>query len=103
MKLIPDALIEKRFFQSLEKLQHGSLTFTTPDGRSQYFKGPHPGPHGQWTIHDWAVIKNAMSRGDIALGEDYIAGLWDTDDIEALFAMLMLNMDELDDYAHGDF
>lgn len=102
MKLLPDAIVEKRFLKTLEGIKKGSLTLIAPDGRVHSFQGKQPGPSGQWHIHDWVVIKNAMMRGDIALGEDYIAGLWDTNDIEALFSVLIMNLDELDDYAHGD-
>lgn len=103
MNLIPDSMIEKGFVQSLEKLRHGSLRLTTPKGKVYDFKGELTGPEATFVLHDWSVMRNAMMRGDIALGEDYIAGMWSTDSIEHLFSVFMLNMDELDDYAHGDW
>lgn len=103
MKLISDSMIEKGLMQSLEKLRHGSITVTTPENKVYTFKGEQEGPHAQFILYSWAVMRNAMMRGDIALGEDYIGGLWHTDNIEDLFAVFMLNMDELDSYAHGDW
>jgi cyclopropane-fatty-acyl-phospholipid synthase len=41
-------------------------------------------------------------RGDIGLGEDYIAGLWETESIERLVSLFLLNMNRLDGYAHGN-
>lgn len=103
MNLITDSMIEKGFVQTLEKLNKGSLTLTTPRGKVYNFTGAEPGVHGNFVLHDWSVMRNAMVRGDISLGEDYIAGKWETDSIENLFAVFMLNLDELDGYAHGDF
>lgn len=103
MKWIPDSIVENQLLHTLEKLESGALTLVTPQGKTYEFRGKKPGPHGTWTLHDWGVVKNAMMRGDIALGEDYIAGRWDTDDLQALFSVFMLNLDELDDYAHGDW
>lgn len=103
MNFTPTSLIKKQFFSALETLRHGSITVTTPQGLEYRFDGALPGPHAHFVLHDWKVMRNAILRGDIALGEDYIAGLWETDSIENLFAVFMLNMDELDDYAHGDW
>ena len=103
MHIIPLSLIAKRFLATLEHLQFGSLTVVEPDGSSHCFAGPNPGPDAIFRLHTWEVMRNAMHRGDIALGEDYIAGKWDTDSIEALFSVFLLNMDVLEkDYAHGN-
>jgi len=104
MNLIPRSLVAKRFLKTLEGLQRGQLTLTEPNGKVHVFTGPQPGPAATFTLHDWAVMRNAMTRGDIALGEDYIAGNWETESIEALFSIFLLNMDIFEsDYAHGDF
>ncbi len=44
-----------------------------------------------------------MVRGDIGLGEDYIAGAWETDDLEKLISFFLLNIEELEGFAHGNF
>ncbi len=48
------------------------------------------------------MIERLVARGDIGLGEDFIAGAWDTPDLEALIAFFLLNMDELEGFAHGN-
>jgi cyclopropane-fatty-acyl-phospholipid synthase len=103
MNLIPSSIIASQLFKTLEGLEYGKLKVITPEGRTYAFAGPKPGPAAEFIIHDWKVIRNAMTGGDIALGEDYIAGLWTTESIENLFAVFMLNMDQLDGYAHGDW
>lgn len=102
MNLIPNSVISSRLFKTFEHMKYGSLIITTPEGKVHSFKGSHEGPEGHWVIHDWQVIRNAMTGGDIALGEDYIKGLWETDSIEHLFSVFLLNLDEFDDYAHGN-
>ncbi len=104
MNIIPLSLVSKRFLGTLERLQYGSLTLVEPDGTTHNFKSPNEGPAATWTLHTWEVLRNAMTRGDIALGEDYIAGKWETDSIEALFSVFLMNMDVLEgDYAHGNW
>jgi cyclopropane-fatty-acyl-phospholipid synthase len=104
MNIIPDSLIEKRFVSTLEGLKHGSLVLNTPAGKTYRFDSPNPGITGTFTLHTWDVIRNAMSRGDIALGEDYIAGLWETDSIEALFSVFLMNMDVVaGEYGNGSW
>ena len=85
MKLIPDSLISRRWFDALSTLEFGSLKFVTPDGEVHFFQGRQPGAKADFHIRDWDVIRNAAARGDIGLGEDYIDGAWETSDIEALF------------------
>jgi len=104
MSIIPLSFIAKHTLKTLEHIKCGSLQFTTPEGKVYDFKGSEPGPAATIVISDWQVAGNAMLRGDIALGEDYIAGLWDTDSVEALFSLFLLNMETVErDYAHGNW
>jgi cyclopropane-fatty-acyl-phospholipid synthase len=91
----------KQLFDSLGKLQYGSLELTTPEGEVRLFKGPKPGPEAHAKLYDWGVMERILRRGDIGMGETYIEGLWDTDDLEALMTMFTLNLDHIEHYAHG--
>jgi len=103
MNIIPISFVAKRFLSTLKNLKYGSLVVTVPTGEIHRFSGTEQGPAATLNLHNWEVIRNAMTRGDIALGEDYIAGNWETDSIEALFSVFLLNMDVLEaDYAHGN-
>ena len=103
MSLIPNAVLEKRWSESLSRVAYGTLTFVTPNGEVRIFRGPQPGPSAQFQIKNWDVIARTVARGDIGLGEDYIAGAWETDSIEALFSFFLLNLDHLEGFAHGSF
>ncbi len=101
MGMIPNSYVERLWHDALSRLQYGSLDFVTPSGEVIAAKGQKPGPHARFEIQSWDVLRRIMARGDIALGEDYIAGAWETDDIERLVSLFLLNIDELDDFANG--
>jgi cyclopropane-fatty-acyl-phospholipid synthase len=95
-------LIEKRWYDALSRLQYGTLSFTAPNGEARLFTGSQPGPNAAFRIRDWKVIRHLASRGDIALGEDYIDGAWETENIEKLIVLFLLNLDYLEGFAHGN-
>ena len=80
-----------------------TLTFVAPDGESHQVVGARTRPRGALQINDWDVLRRIMARGDIGLGEEYIAGSWDTDDVEALISLFLLNLDQLENFSDGNF
>ena len=102
MGLIPASLIEKRWRQAASKLEFGTLDFTAPNGEVTTAKGTRPGPHANFKIRDWDVLRQTLARGDIGLGESYIDGSWETDDLEKLMSLFLLNIDGFDTFANGN-
>ena len=103
MGFIPASLVERHWRQAIAGLRHGTLTFVAPNGEETVIRAPEPGPQARFAIHDWSVLSRILARGDIGLGEEYIAGSWETDNIEALVSLFLLNLDELEEFSHGDF
>jgi cyclopropane-fatty-acyl-phospholipid synthase len=103
MGLIPKSILRTRWLDAIRRIEAGQLTFIEPTGERHVVKGPVEGPTATFHIHDWDVIDRAVSRGDIGLGEDYIAGAWETDSVESLIALFLLNMERFEGYAHGSF
>ncbi|MEI9996433.1 MAG: cyclopropane-fatty-acyl-phospholipid synthase family protein [Rhizomicrobium sp.] len=101
MNLIPNSLIERKWRKAAENLAYGTLRFTAPDGGVMVFEGMQGGPTGDFKVHDWEVFRMCLARGDVGLGEAYIDGLWDSDDIETLINLFLLNMDGLGSFADG--
>jgi cyclopropane-fatty-acyl-phospholipid synthase len=101
MSLIPSSLIERKWREASSNLKFGTLDFTTPTGEVMTVKGAQPGPHGNFKIHDWDVLRQTAARGDIGLGEAYIDGQWETDDVETLIALFLVNMDSFEGFANG--
>ena len=101
MSLIPASYIEKSWRRALDSLEYGTLTFTAPNGEVTVARGAQAGPQASFHIHDWDVLRRIMARGDIGLGEEYIAGSWDTDSVEKLVSLFLLNLDHFSDFSHG--
>ncbi len=103
MGLIPDSFVERRWREALSQLSYGTLDFVAPNGELTTARGAQPGPHARFAIKDWDVLRRIIALGDIGLGEEYISGSWESDDIERLVALFLLNIDELDSFANGTF
>ena len=101
MRSIANSLIEKRWYEVLSHLKYGTLEFVAPDGEVHVARGAERGPVARFAIRDWDVLRHIVQRGDIALGEDYVDGAWETDDIEKLVSLFLLNLDALAGWAHG--
>jgi cyclopropane-fatty-acyl-phospholipid synthase len=101
MNKIASSIIEARWLEALSRLEFGTLEFVAPNGEVHNAAGRKPGPRACFAIHDWNVLSRVMTRGDIALGEEYIAGAWETDDIEKLVTLFLMNMGALEEYANG--
>ena len=89
-------------FRSLDRLEQGSLTLTTPDGQVRSFGGLTDGPQCTVALQDWQVIRNVALRGDIGLAEDYRAGRWETDDLQKFFELGLSNRDAFQRYVLGN-
>ena len=101
MGLIPNSVLERRWLDAIKRIEIGELTFVAPSGERHVVTGTKPGPKAQFRIKSWDVVARMVARGDIGLGEDYIAGAWDRDNVEALFSLFLLNIEQLEGYAHG--
>src|SRR5580692_1474445 len=103
MGLVPSSFIEKSWRSAIGGIEYGTLDFVTPNGEETVIKGPHPGPEARFQIHSWDVLRRIMARGDIGLGEEYIAGSWDTDNVENLVSLFLLNLDHFENFSDGNF
>ncbi len=93
--------VKHDFLETCEGIRHGSLRLRTPEGEVHDFGAG--GPAAEMVIHDWAVVTALAARGDIGLGETYVAGLWDTPSIEMLIRVALLNMMHFETYAYPGF
>ena len=102
MPLIPASYIEKSWRKAIGSLEYGTLEFIAPNGEVTICKGVHPGPSARFHIHEWDVLRRIMARGDIGLGEEYITGTWESDSVENLVSLFLLNLDHFDDFSDGN-
>ena len=101
MRFIPLSLTVKSVLKTLQHVEFGTLRLTTPKGVTFTAVGKQPGPHAQISLHEWQVVERLLARGDIALGEDYISGKWESENVETLLTFFLLNLSRFEDYAHG--
>lgn len=101
MSLIPASLIEKSWRKALQSLEYGTLEFVAPNGEVTIAKGVHPGPQARFAIKEWDILRRVMARGDIGLGEEYIAGAWETDSVERLISLFLVNLKHFSDFSDG--
>ena len=103
MSLIPASYIANKWRASMARINTGTLTFTSPDGEVTKVVGAKPGPVATFKINDWDVLRRILARGDIGLGEEFIAGAWQTEDVETLISLFLLNLDQLESFSDGNF
>jgi len=103
MSLIPNSTLEKHWREALGRMDTGRLEFVSPNGEVTIAGGPKPGPSARFMVKDWGVLSRIIARGDIGLGEEYIAGSWQTDNVEELIKVFLLNIDQLEKFFDGNF
>lgn len=70
--------------QSLRGVRKGTLRLYLPDQSEVFYVGADPGPHANMRFSDWKTLDRIALEGDVALGEDYVAGHWQTTDLRKL-------------------
>jgi cyclopropane-fatty-acyl-phospholipid synthase len=104
----PASIVDTRHFPTsarmalrlLERLQHGVLTVTFPDGqRAEY--GPGGGPRADIELRDWRCFTAALQSGDIGFAETWIDGGWNTSDLAALLGLFTVNRSAVERALYG--
>ena len=93
--------VKRDFLDNCQGIQIGSLRLRTPDGEIYDFGSG--GVRAELQLNDWSAVTTIAARGDVGLGEAYVAGLWDTPSIVDLVTVALDNFDRLSDYSGGSF
>jgi len=88
-------------WSALKNADYGSLKVTLPDGIEKKFEGKNIGPKADIKIKDHQLINSIISGGDVAFGEAYIEGLFDSSDLSELLTFLTLNAHALEEFFHA--
>jgi cyclopropane-fatty-acyl-phospholipid synthase len=76
----------------LDRLRAGEIEITGPRGDVRRFAGPEPGPSAQVTVRDLRAARRVITRGGLGLAEGYMAGDWDTPDLDAVLDLGLTNI-----------
>jgi cyclopropane-fatty-acyl-phospholipid synthase len=88
----------------LDRLQHGRLLVTFPDGqRAVYGRGGHGEPQADIRLVNWNVCSATMKSGDIGFAECYVAGDWTTADLPRLLSFFVRNRAAAEEVIYGSF
>ena len=93
--------VKHDFLETCARIRTGSLRLRTPDG--EVFDFGQGDPAAEMEIRDWSVVTALAARGDVGLGETYVAGLWDTPSVQDVAAVALLNLDHFNNYAYAGF
>jgi len=90
-------------FALLGRLAQGEVLLTTPDGAMHAFGQSGQGERAEIVFRDWRIAREVLTGGDVAFGQAYIDGRWDTPDLVALLTVLARNEQALERafYCHG--
>jgi cyclopropane-fatty-acyl-phospholipid synthase len=87
---------ERMVIRLLEKMPCGGLRLEHADGRVRHFGLPGAPVTARVVLRDdETFFKRCAFYGDIGMGEAYTDGLWDTDDIAAVIAWFIGNMNAI--------
>ena len=95
------ARVKRDFLDTCARITRGSLRLTTPEGEIYDFGAGVPA--AAMDIRDWSVVTAVAARGDIGLGETYVAGLWDSPSVATLAEVALSNLDAFAGYAYAGF
>ena len=85
----------------LERIEHGELAMTMPDGRQLRFGRGLPA--ASMRLRNWSVFDAAIRSGDIGLAETFIAGDWSTDSLADLLSLFVANRAAIEHAVYGNW
>jgi cyclopropane-fatty-acyl-phospholipid synthase len=77
------------------RLARGRLTLIRPDGRARVHAGAEPGPEATVLLRSPLAARRLLLGGALGFGEAYVAGLWDTPDLDAVLRLVLVNEDRI--------
>ncbi|MFO8154387.1 class I SAM-dependent methyltransferase [Thioalkalivibrio sp.] len=86
--------------RALNAVEHGQLTLIDAAGNRIVIGGRLPGSEAVWHLRrPWRALLRLLRRGEIGFAEGYIAGDWNTPDLQALLQFSVDNEGSLRDLA----
>lgn len=87
--------------QVFARWRYGSLSVILPDGQRLEFAGSEAGPHAEFEIRDYAMLRKCLLRGDIGFAEAYMDGDWDSPNLTLTLEAFLRNESAWDDVGTG--
>jgi cyclopropane-fatty-acyl-phospholipid synthase len=87
---------QRIFDNALSTLPTGTLRVTSPSGHEKTYGGRSPGPEAALKVLSPAFFRRCVLFGEIGLGESFVDGEWETDDIVSVLSWLIINIEGAD-------
>ncbi|QQS45612.1 MAG: class I SAM-dependent methyltransferase [Acidobacteriota bacterium] len=85
--------IYRRIFDKvLSTLPAGKLGIVLPGGEEMTYGGKAPGPEAVIRVHNPVFFKKCILYGDVGLGESFVDGDWETDDMVETLSWFLINL-----------
>jgi cyclopropane-fatty-acyl-phospholipid synthase len=85
----------------MDEIEYGQMVIETPRGLKHQFKGNKEGLNVFIKVNDWKFCEKLFLAGDIGLGESYIKGYWECDNINDLIHFGIQNKHSLERVIKG--
>lgn len=92
-----EAWCKKFILKGMQRFDRGELTIHLPDGSTKVFGNPFSGVRQSMLISNERLFYRLVRDGSIGLGESYMAGEWETDNLSGLLALLLNNSHIIDE------
>ena len=86
-------LLNNYIKKELDKIKWGTIQLNVKDFYKKTFIGNNKGLNSNIFIKDLSVIKDFMLRGDLGFAEGYINKKWETQNLNNLLKILLINQD----------
>jgi len=85
--------VRHQFERVLNAFREGQLTLTWPDGSTEVYgqRLEQTSLSANVRLHSFQPIRRLITDGRTGFAESYIRGEWSTDNLSALFALIMVN------------
>lgn len=93
----------KQILKRLSAFEEGQITITFPDFSTLQIGNPDKGLTCEVSIHDYAFFRRLVFSGDIGLGESYMLGEWDSNDLSEFLCFMAQNLEILLEVETGLF
>ena len=93
--------VARVFYALMKRLDSGALSFTSPEGYTMQFRGPHPGTTADLRFADWDVAGEVFKSAEIGLAEGFRDGRVFTSDLTAFLMLCTENRKALESVFYG--
>ena len=93
--LVPTGPVRRLVTWALSRPEGGALTLRMPDGVTHKYGDAGAGRSATVDIRSKDLFRRIVTRGRIGIGEAYVAGDWDADDLPAALEIMALTAEAL--------